>query len=266
MCAIFGIGFQNGHLVKDVDSVKTFIKEVFLEAMSRGTHASGIAFTSTKHIVVVKNNVPARRFVESKSFIEEVESCINLDNTLSIIGHCRLKTKGTPEDRNNNHPIISRKTVGIHNGTIANDEALFEKYKGIGRKGKVDSEVIFSLIDHLQRVNRGNMEKAISDTAGLLLGTFACATVNSNNPYAIWLFRNRNPIDVLYYPRKGVVAFATSDSFIRRAAKHAGFGDGKNIGLGINHGMGIDLLHSSVKNFRLPCRSKAIKDYRQIAI
>src|SRR5918998_3714925 len=64
--------------------------------------------------------------------------------------HVRDYTKGHPRIAANNHPIRHGSVVGIHNGIIVNDEAIFARY-GFSRaepEMTVDSEAIFALAEH----------------------------------------------------------------------------------------------------------------------
>ena len=71
---------------------------------------------------------------------------------LSIVGHCRQKTKGTERNNANNHPIVRDLIVGVHNGMIHNDDITFNNYKdAIKRNGEVDSEIIFALIEYFSQ-------------------------------------------------------------------------------------------------------------------
>jgi asparagine synthetase B (glutamine-hydrolysing) len=69
------------------------------------------------------------------------------DGATEALVHVREFTKGHPTLLANNHPIRHGAIVGIHNGRIANDEEIFDRY-GIARAEPgmtVDSEAIFAL-------------------------------------------------------------------------------------------------------------------------
>ena len=78
--------------------------------------------------------------------------------------HVRDYTKGHPRVLANNHPIRHGAVVGIHNGTITNDEELFAA-DGIARAEPsmtVDSELIFALAEQ----SRGNTALALERLVG----------------------------------------------------------------------------------------------------
>jgi len=98
--------------------------------------------------------------------------------------HVRDYTKGHPEIEANNHPIRHGAVVGIHNGVIANDDALLERY-GIERHApemSVDSEVIFALMEH-----RRHSARAL----GELRGTMAAAWLDERDDPTLYLARGR---------------------------------------------------------------------------
>ena len=75
--------------------------------------------------------------------------------------HVRDYTKGHPTLLANNHPIRHGSVVGIHNGIILNDEAIFERH-GIEHAEPgmtVDSEAIFALM-HRTRLRAARRSKS----------------------------------------------------------------------------------------------------------
>ena len=82
------------------------------------------------------------------------------DDAAEALVHVREFTKGHPTLLANNHPIRHGAIVGIHNGRIANDEEIFERY-GIERAEPgmtVDSEAIFALV-HRSGADRGALDE-----------------------------------------------------------------------------------------------------------
>jgi glucosamine 6-phosphate synthetase-like amidotransferase/phosphosugar isomerase protein len=66
-----------------------------------------------------------------------------------VLLHVRDYTKGHPRVAANNHPVRHGAVVGVHNGTILNDDQLMAGY-GFERATRgmtVDSEVIFALAE-----------------------------------------------------------------------------------------------------------------------
>ena len=68
--------------------------------------------------------------------------------TVCLLGHTRKPTKGDVGYPNNNH---TKNIIGIHNGTILNDDVLFWGLS-MHRNGAVDSEQGLRAFDN----NRGS--------------------------------------------------------------------------------------------------------------
>jgi glutamine---fructose-6-phosphate transaminase (isomerizing) len=93
-----------------------------------------------------------------------------------LLVHVRDYTKGHPSLIANNHPIRHGAVVGVHNGIIANDDALFDEH-GIARAEPgmtVDSEIIFALANR----SRGQTARALQQ----LHGSMAAAWLDENRP------------------------------------------------------------------------------------
>lgn len=251
--------------------VKYILRGLLVESQTRGSDATGVAFVSEKSIAVLKNNVGAKDFLADDAFNAACKEYIKLDGMISIIGHCRMKTKGTETDRHNNHPIVTDNAVGVHNGIISNDEKLFKqfqkKHTTFERKGEVDSEIIFRLIDHFTHVRKRKMSDAIRSTAMLLHGSFACALVDRDRPYLLWLFRDYNPIDIYNYTKCGVIVFASDDRFIVKATGDVGrreLGRPIKMHLPMHHCMAINLKTNSVYRFKLKTDIRVDRDQQHL--
>ena len=137
---------------------------------------------------------------------------------MSIIGHCRWPTQGSPENNLNNHPQVVGNIIGVHNGVINNDHELFASFsKVIDRQAEVDTEIIFSLINHFSKNDLSKTVRAIQKATPYLGGSYACGMQNVKHPYNLYLFRHSTPIKILHYPKMGMVFFATREHFITDA-------------------------------------------------
>jgi len=262
MCCILGIGWQNGHTIRNNKAMRDVAKKLLENGQQRGRDAAGMAFTTSREISVVKHNVKAKTLVEREEFDTACNNLIafgendrkktSYDPLISVIGHCRQKTKGSPEDYNNNHPIVANSIVGVHNGMIGNDDQLFDKFKdlGIERRARVDSEIIFRLIDHYVEGGYG-MEESIIATAKVLMGSYACAVVNAAHPYELWLFKGYGPIDIHHYKDVGMILFSSNKSYIEDAVEGTTLGQPTIIPLLSHQGIGIDLHQNTYKKFEL---------------
>jgi len=262
MCSILGMGiFQHSKINKQTMAMfKDIFKNMFVAAESGGRDAAGCSAAINGKIEVVKNNMPAGDFVNTETYKNFADKYfgdkIGDPVPYSILGHCRWQTKGTYMDNNNNHPIVSENMIGVHNGHIHNDESLYIKHGvGIlGRLGKVDSEVIFRLINHYHLTGRRTRKSepvsiAIEKSARELQGSFACAMQSAIDPHMLWLFRNNNPAKIRYYSRIGLLLFATSVSFISTAVRDYDLGPHEDIE--VEDGIEFNLKENTLFKFNL---------------
>ncbi len=267
MCAIFGLVCLKGSKISKTN-VEGIISDLFTKSEAHGSDASGLAITSNAKIKVLKDKIPSTTFVkraEYRSFIDEALNFSNnsIDRTLSIIGHCRFKTKGTFNNNDNNHPIVTDDTVGVHNGVIRNDDELFGRYAkgpnlrgsclGIIRKARVDSEIIFRLFDYFININNSNNGRkyraSLLSTANVLTGSYACVAVHKRLPHVTWVFRNHNPASIRYYTDAGIIIISTNNRYIDYAAACRKLGDYRPISLGQDEAVAINAIDDTFMRF-----------------
>ena len=141
MCGIAGFCLSADEKVDAPQLSRSLLREI----MSRGKDATGAAWVEydktagkTK-VVVSKAPVAATRF---DPFLKTMPMW-----TRRAILHTRWATKGDPQNNLNNHPIVSGSVIGVHNGVLSNDDALFA-HLPVMRHGEVDSEAAFALLDY----------------------------------------------------------------------------------------------------------------------
>lgn len=254
MCSIFGIAFLKGHTFKNKDLFKLILKNLTKEAESRGRTASGLAFTTFENIGILKKNVSGQRLVELPEFEEAFDTYVDFSRyamPFSVMGHCRLKTKGTELDNKNNHPIIRDKIIGTHNGIISNDDILFDLFKDkIERNGDVDSEIIFALIDFMSKTF--DINSSIKKSVKILKGSLACGMLHTGHPHSFWLFRTSNPCELVIYKKFGLIAWASDGNFISKAFSMCPeIGEGEKIEFAPYEGIGINLIEKNLNRFKL---------------
>lgn len=251
MCSICGIAFQKDSTIIDPAITHKILQNLLINCQARGRSATGIAVADDKRIMVVKNNLVAEKFVETAEFKEVLKQYVCF-NPIQIIGHCRMPTKGTPLNNKNNHPIVTKSFVGVHNGIIHNDDILFNKHKNdFERDGEVDSEIIFKLIEKYY-ISCKDMPKAIRLANSKLFGGMAYAFITTKNPYLLWLFRYSNPISILHYRQVGMVIFASSEEYITNAVKEVSIGVPCRISMELHEGIEIDLFNNTMHHFKMP--------------
>jgi hypothetical protein len=224
--------------------------------------ASGLAYGEIK---VIKKNTSASTFINLPEYNETENKHMDLSAVhgtdgypksppMSVLGHCRYKTKGTELNNVNNHPIVRSDVVGVHNGCISNDDELFGDYaKMFGRNGEVDSEIIFALIEYFSKAREMPVHKAIQEMAKLVRGSLACAMVHRMHPHIIWLFRRNNPCDVVLFKDIGLLAWSSSLTYVKNAMMPMGINskDCKEIIIPPNSGVGIDLHRNIIHSFKM---------------
>lgn len=262
MCGILGISFQNGTTFTNPTLARYMLRELFQEVELRGYDATGVAFVNRSEITVFKGPIAGSSFVGTKEFNMYNREYFTLngpDSTISVLGHCRAKTKGSPMNNDNNHPIVTDNIVGVHNGVISNDDELFRQFSRLNenfvRRARVDSEIIFRLIDYFSVIHNTNTAGAIRQMSKLVEGSYACAMVEKRNPFLLWLFRGVNPMVIYHYPKKGVVVYASGESYINNATEGMGLeeelGDPEVVTFSQHSGICINLFSNSIKRFKL---------------
>jgi glucosamine 6-phosphate synthetase-like amidotransferase/phosphosugar isomerase protein len=111
--------------------------------------------------------------------------------------HVRDYTKGPPTILANNHPIRHGSVVGIHNGIIENDDAIFTRYRLRRAEPEmtVDSEAIFALMEAT-----GNDHRALEALGGALATAWiderddATMYVARGVARPLWLGRGRHEL------------------------------------------------------------------------
>jgi len=99
-----------------------------------------------------------------------------------VLLHVRDYTKGHPDIEANNHPVRHGAVVGIHNGTVLNDDELMARY-GFERaepEMSVDSEAIFAVAEA-----NGGTANGFED----FRGSMAAAWLDERLPDLLYLAR-----------------------------------------------------------------------------
>lgn len=125
----------------------------------------------------------------------------------TLIGHCRLHTKGDPKENKNNHPFELGDLILFHQGNLFNDDELIKKYD-LDKSIQTDSYVLLQMINRYKVLGMSTLE-AISYMYKETRGNWACALVDKTEPDNIYLFSHNNPISVVYLLDDNMFAFST---------------------------------------------------------
>jgi glucosamine 6-phosphate synthetase-like amidotransferase/phosphosugar isomerase protein len=261
MCGIMGMALQKEHKIKDGTAIRQIFKRILIKSRIRGGDATGVAFVTMHKAVVFKHHIPAIDFTSTEFYEnaatkyidpQQISKDVGHGVPFIALGHTRAKTKGTYMDRNNNHPIVANRVVGVHNGVIGNDEELWSEYgTKLTRAGRVDSEIIFRLLDYHSNIERGSMKKAIQTMARETTGTYACAAVNLRFPWVLWLFKGYGPIYVYHFPEVGLILFASEKRFIEESIGDVELGAFEIIPFGKDEGLALNLEQNREGRFSL---------------
>jgi len=140
MCGIAGFCLHKDESINARKVSMALLNQI----VSRGEDATGAAWvqsnkqTKKATIAVSKAPIPAYSF---DPYLKQMPS-----STKRVILHTRWATQGSPENNLNNHPIVSGRIVGVHNGVLSNDKAVFDYFRE-ARKAQVDSEAAFALLN-----------------------------------------------------------------------------------------------------------------------
>lgn len=182
MCGIVGyIGKQNAYsiLIKGLHRLEY-----------RGYDSSGVAMISDAgdlNIYKAKGKVEALEyFAQSK----------DLSGNIGI-AHTRWATHGEPNDINAHpHCSQSKNLALVHNGTIENYNVLKVALLKHGYKfvSETDTEVIVQLIEYIRDQNECSLFDAVKEATKQIVGAYAIAVIDKNNPNQIIAARQSSPL------------------------------------------------------------------------
>lgn len=115
------------------------------------------------------------------------------------IAHTRWATHGVPNDVNAHpHYSESEDIALIHNGIIENyrvlKDALIEN--GYTFRSSTDSEVLVNLIEYVRKTNSCSLLEAVQQALKQVVGAYAIAIIEKNNPDEIIAARQSSPMVV----------------------------------------------------------------------
>ena len=158
----------------------------------RGYDSAGIAIFDGSNLNVCKTKGKVVD-LENRSQKE-----ISLHGNLGI-GHTRWATHGVPNDVNS-HPHVSNsgELVIIHNGIIENYDSLKKELvsRGYTFKSETDTEVLINLIEDVKKKENVKLGKAVQIALNQVIGAYAVAVFDKNNPDEIVIARLGSPLAV----------------------------------------------------------------------
>lgn len=184
------------------------------QIQSRGRDATGLAAWNRggKTITVRKRDVDASEYIRSGRVAQQVSRA-----TCTVIAHTRYATQGHQRVNSNNHPIIRKPVVGVHNGHVSNDDALFTRL-GTERLAQVDSESIFALL--------AESPEPVDELLPMIEGGAAIAWLDKRESRDEWgpalnLARIRRSPLAVGQTRAGSTIFASTLPLLKKACERA---------------------------------------------
>lgn len=220
MCGIFGVFRVNvtDKLNRElVMPIRELVSSLTVQSSIRGRDSSGICVVNDKNVTVFKDKVEGTFIGSALGFRNSLKAINGINTFYSVIGHTRLKTKGSFLNNMNNHPLICGDIVGVHNGMIANDDEVFKDLFGENdRLAEVDSEIIFALINKYIQEGK-TLNESIKETSKSIFGSYSCAAINMKDIEKLVLFRNRGDLSIVKIPKMDLVIFASTYAIITKA-------------------------------------------------
>ena len=158
----------------------------------RGYDSAGVALIGeNQHLNVYK----------AKGKVSELEDFALQKDTSGNIGiaHTRWATHGEPCSANAHpHYSSSESLALIHNGIIENYSVLKDKLqsKGFAFKSTTDTEVLVQLIEYIKQTNNLDLLTAVQLALKEVIGAYAIAVLEKDNPDTIIAARNSSPLVV----------------------------------------------------------------------
>ena len=138
---------------------------------------------------------------KTKGKVSDLEAFVSQKDVSGTIGiaHTRWATHGEPCQANAHPHFSSSKNLAlIHNGIIENYATLKEKLqkKGFIFKSSTDTEVLVQLIEFFQLSNHLDLLTAVQLALHEVIGAYAIAVLDKNNPDEIIAARKSSPLVV----------------------------------------------------------------------
>lgn len=156
----------------------------------RGYDSAGVA------LVTPGGNINIYKTMGKVSNLEAYCSQKNVDARVGI-AHTRWATHGEPSDMNA-HPQYSEdgNIALVHNGTIENYKVLKDALIQHGCKfsSETDTEVLAQLIEYIKVTNKCSLLSAVRQALKQVVGAYAIAVVEKNNPDTIIAARQSSPL------------------------------------------------------------------------
>jgi 7-cyano-7-deazaguanine synthase len=208
-CSISGcVIFQKSRNQGEIRRIEQRLRQIVVMAEDRGRESYGIiAFQNDGNYAAIKEIGRASKTLSKKPrFIDSKTSIVIANNRAEPTTEYVLNKNADDIQPFGNSVFVS------HNGIIANDFDL-EKRFNLKRETKIDSAILPPLLENIWDSSLDGLQKILRDT---ILGSFALAIVNREEPNALYLACNYKPIFLEYDPRLDVLYFTSLESYLQQ--------------------------------------------------
>jgi len=227
MCGIFGVFIRDDARCTAQTLTRT-VHDLFMLAESRGKEASGLAVVTPDTLSVIKSPVKASTFIRTRLYQDTIARLIQQwfrkrpaeqRSTCGAMGHSRLVTTGSHVRYENNQPVITKESVGIHIGIIVNFEQLWERHASLERNSDVDSEILFALIQ--KELDEGkSLDTVARDALNRIQGVASIAAAFTRND-SVLLATNNGSLYMCRSPQDRVFLFASERYMLEQCIKRS---------------------------------------------
>ncbi|MFI3266230.1 MAG: class II glutamine amidotransferase, partial [Rikenellaceae bacterium] len=184
MCGIVGyIGKQDAYPI---------LIEGLKKLEYRGYDSAGIALIDSSGSLNV---------YKAKGKVADLEAAVegkDIEGTIGV-AHTRWATHGEPSNINAHpHYSASENLAIIHNGIIENYSVLKQMLSNNGYtfRGTTDSEVLIHFIEYIKESQKLDLLTAVQFALNQVIGAYAIAVIEKNNPDRIIAARKSSPLVV----------------------------------------------------------------------
>jgi len=219
-------------------AIRYLLTQLLIESEARGGDATGISVVlNTGEWSTLKQPVPAADFLLNMPELKTYEGQDPHANfraqlrawstqvkkegvsTAAVLGHVRKTTRGETSNPDNNHPVvIENRIIGVHNGTLKNDDVVFEKVTHRKRVGSVDSEAIFHL-HHYLAADEAPTVSLMSEISKRLRGAYTTLHINNKFPRVVGGLKRDRPLEVAFFRGIDLVVVASEYRIVLAAQR-----------------------------------------------
>lgn len=208
MCGIFGIITQPN---SRNDFLESAITQLFLLSQSRGSEASGFAYTYGQEVIIHRSPERAGRLIKQSEFKQAIGRLQKSTGGYAFIGHSRLATNGSQYQDINNQPVVGGASIMVHNGIIVNAARLWKKYFPNKKMPELDT-LVAAIV--LEKFVKSSTLDGLSRLFKEIEGEASVALISRNNT-SVFLATNTGSI---YYAtlKSGTILFSSERYITQR--------------------------------------------------